>query len=572
MIVLAAVVAVATFLPENHRVYGSWWFTLLWFALALSGICLICLRKLWRKPLVCCLHLSLVVILVGAFVTSISAKRGIIHLREGIPSDTFFSTVEGKEGKLPCLVRLDSFEVAYYPGTQAPHDYVSHLTAQGRQLTVSVNRVARLGGYRLYQTSYDDDLRGTLLSVNYDPWGTAITYTGYLGFLLTFLASLWWPLLRRRRGSTLVLLLLLSATAKAEGLPTISKEKADSIGRTQVVWNNRACPFATMSTAFLRKIYGRSSYRGLSATQVVVGWSEHPSEWDEAQLIKVGGGKYLHFSDFIDTLSNPPRLRGVGSDSRTDEKVALVLMLRNGTLFEPLPEGAKPLSPARVSLELLYNRLHLTLIGIVLSILAAASALLRRRQVYLALRLCLGAYLLGHFCLLWYLSGHIPLANTNETLHFIALCLVPWLPLGSVATLAVGLLIERNPQITPLVPVLNSPWLSAHVSCVMLSYALLVVSFFRRKVLRYAVSLLAVGIFLGAVWANVAWGAYWQWDPKEAWALVTLLVYSVPIHREILPWFRSDRHYRLYSLVALAALLMTYFGVNYLLGGLHSYA
>ncbi|MCD8265787.1 MAG: cytochrome c biogenesis protein CcsA [Prevotellaceae bacterium] len=567
------VVAVATFLPDNHRVYGSWWFTLLWFALALSGLVLICQRKLWRKPLVFSLHLSLVVILVGAFVTSISAKRGLMHLREGIPSDTFLRTEQGKEGKLPCLVRLDSFEIIYYPGTEAPRDYVSHLTAQGRQLTVSVNRIARLGGYRLYQTSFDDDLRGTLLSVNYDPWGTAITYTGYLGFLLSFLASLWQPLFRRRRrGSALALLLFLSAAAKAEGLPTISREKADSIGRTQVVWNNRVCPYATMSTAFLRKVYGRSSYRGLSATQVVASWQRHPDEWNGAPVIKVGGRKYASFGDFIDSLSNPPRLRGVGRDSRTDEKVALVLMLRNGTLFEPLPEGAEPLSTARVSLELLYNRLPLTLIGIVLSILAAASSLLHSRRVYLAMRLVLAVYLLGHFRLLWWLSGHIPLTNTSETLHFIALCLVPWLPLGSSATLAVGLLIERNPQITPLVPVLNSPWLSAHVSCVMLSYALLVVSFFRRSVLRLAVSLLAVGIFLGAVWANVAWGAYWQWDPKEAWALVTLLVYSLPLHQEILPWFQSERNYRLYSLVALAALLMTYFGVNYLLGGLHSYA
>ena len=106
----------------------------------------------------------------------------------------------------------------------------------------------------------------------------------------------------------------------------------------------------------------------------------------------------------------------------------------------------------------------------------------------------------------------------------------------------------------------------------MLSYILLVVSVVRRDVLRPAVFLLATGIFLGAVWANVSWGSYWSWDPKEAWALVTLIVYSVPLHHQSLPWFRSDRNYRLYSIIALASLLMTYFGVNYLLGGLHSYA
>ena len=101
---------------------------------------------------------------------------------------------------------------------------------------------------------------------------------------------------------------------------------------------------------------------------------------------------------------------------------------------------------------------------------------------------------------------------------------------------------------------------------------LLVVSIVRREALRPAVFLLATGIFLGALWANVSWGTYWSWDPKESWALVTLLVYSLPLHQESLPWFRSMRNYRLYSLLAMASLLMTYFGVNLLLGGMHSYA
>ena len=86
------------------------------------------------------------------------------------------------------------------------------------------------------------------------------------------------------------------------------------------------------------------------------------------------------------------------------------------------------------------------------------------------------------------------------------------------------------------------------------------------------INLLATGIFLGAVWANVSWGTYWSWDPKESWALITLLVYSIPLHNKSLPWFNSIRNYRIYSLLAFACLLMTYFGVNFLLGGMHSYA
>jgi ABC-type transport system involved in cytochrome c biogenesis permease subunit len=106
----------------------------------------------------------------------------------------------------------------------------------------------------------------------------------------------------------------------------------------------------------------------------------------------------------------------------------------------------------------------------------------------------------------------------------------------------------------------------------MLSYALLALSIIERRLLRLAVFLLAAGIFLGAIWANVSWGSYWSWDPKESWALITLFVYSIPLHEESLPWFRNTRHYRIYSLMALACLLMTYLGVNYLLGGMHSYS
>ena len=124
---------------------------------------------------------------------------------------------------------------------------------------------------------------------------------------------------------------------------------------------------------------------------------------------------------------------------------------------------------------------------------------------------------------------------------------------------------------SPLVPVLRSPFLVVHVGAIMLGYILLVVSIVRREVLRPAVCLLTIGIFLGAVWANVSWGTYWSWDPKESWALITMLIYSLPLHQESLPWFRSIKNYRIYSILGMLSLLMTYFGVNYLLGGMHSY-
>ena len=95
-----------------------------------------------------------------------------------------------------------------------------------------------------------------------------------------------------------------------------------------------------------------------------------------------------------------------------------------------------------------------------------------------------------------------------------------------------------------------------------------------RLLLYPAVSLLAIGIFVGAVWANVSWGAYWSWDPKETWALITLLIYALPLHREVLgaSALARPRGYNLYVLAAFLAVLMTYFGVNYFLSGMHSYA
>jgi len=95
---------------------------------------------------------------------------------------------------------------------------------------------------------------------------------------------------------------------------------------------------------------------------------------------------------------------------------------------------------------------------------------------------------------------------------------------------------------------------------------------FSQLLLYPAVFLLTIGIFLGAVWANVSWGNYWSWDPKESWALITLMVYAVPLHKASVGAFRKPRFYHTYMVCAFLAVLITYFGVNFLLGGMHSYA
>ena len=173
------------------------------------------------------------------------------------------------------------------------------------------------------------------------------------------------------------------------------------------------------------------------------------------------------------------------------------------------------------------------------------------------------------------------------------------LPSGLLMTgfvLLVQMMGGANPPVTHLMPVLSSPLLSLHVTVIMVAYALLffvmlngisavVVRFTQpanqaylerlrsiSMVMLYpAVALLAMGIFIGAVWANISWGNYWSWDPKEVWALITLLVYAMPLHDGIWKAFRKPMFFHLYSVVAFLSVLVTYFGVNLFLGGIHAY-
>lgn len=235
--------------------------------------------------------------------------------------------------------------------------------------------------------------------------------------------------------------------------------------------------------------------------------------------------------------------------------------------------------------------------------------------------------------LLWVASGHIPFSNGAETMLTIAWTAMLasvlsfrkfpiMLPFGiivaSLATL-VSAMGNANPAVTQLMPVLSSPLLSIHVSLMMLSYTVLAIimvngicglvaslrhtsvsepvegSVFdhRSQVPRQAqgassasakmarmsealmypaLFLLGSGIIAGSIWANVSWGCYWNWDPKETWALITFLIASLGVHRTRRPFLMSPRAYHIYTLILSASVLFTYFGVNYLLGGMHSYA
>ena len=144
----------------------------------------------------------------------------------------------------------------------------------------------------------------------------------------------------------------------------------------------------------------------------------------------------------------------------------------------------------------------------------------------------------------------------------------------------------------PLLPVLRSPFFSLHISTIVTAYALLlgilvvgVIALIRPKnlarmerlkslsmaMLYPAVALLAIGIFIGAIWANVSWGNYWSWDPKEVWALITLLIYAAPLHEKLWKSFQKPLFFHIYGILAFLSVAFTYFGVNLLLGGVHAY-
>ena len=173
-------------------VYHSPVFIVLWAVTAISGVWLLIRRGIIRKPATFMLHISFVLILAGALITLLSGKNGMMELRRGLATSQW-SSDQGFRQKLPFTLKLTEFRIEYYPGSDDPSDYISKvvLTDDARgtetEYTISMNRILKYGGYRFYQSSYDDDLHGSVLAVSHDPWGVGVTYTGYAMLLVSLL-------------------------------------------------------------------------------------------------------------------------------------------------------------------------------------------------------------------------------------------------------------------------------------------------------------------------------------------------------------------------------------------------
>lgn len=705
----------------RQHIYTSAWFVVLWAALAVAAAVYIVLRKNKSNvsTSVLLVHASFLVILLGAFTSWNMAESGTIHLRQNETTSTM-KDEEGKTKELGFEVSLKNFNVVNYPGTDAPMDYVTMLTANTQEIKVSMNNIGSFNGYRFIQSGYDSDMQGTTLGVYHDPWGIGITYTGYALLFISLIATMVSKKTRLRhlyrkalslqgaKAWAVTALLAVSSfatSANAQEMVKIDGDIADDFGKICVLYNSRITPINTVATSFVTKLCGKPTWDGLSSNQVFAGWIFDVPYWETVKMIEIKekkaqellgiNGKWASFDDFWDKYNNyklDAPLKKAYKDGDTklqkqlrdaDEKFNIIRMLYGGEMLKMFPYAGKqghmqwfaPGQPLgnlkldekelvfikksmdylaesiitgdkaraeeiakkiysyqhvrgkavvptkfRIYTETFYNKtnaqrlpvmLYLTL-SLVLAIVSTLSLNNEKQKKTRLVSSVLTWVMLIHTTLLlalrWFVSGHLPMSNGYETMQFMAwatlivtlvmqkrfLPVKQFGPLLSSFALLVAMITDGNPQITQLMPVLQSPLLSVHVMVIMFSYALFgltaliglqgLIAHHRKQeekeqqlaalsqfLLYPAVALIAIGIFIGAIWANVSWGRYWSWDSKETWALITMLIYSAPLHADI-KWLRKAQHMHIYMLLAFLSVLMTYFGVNYFLSGMHSYA
>ena len=735
--ILLLILTIATILEKiygtdfvNEYIYSSVPFVILWGVTAITSLLYIIKSKLHRQPVIFLLHLSLLFILAGAFTTWIYGEQGTMRVRQG-EQQTSFTDSKGISHQLPFSITLNQFEIIYYKGTLAPMDFISHISVADKdchrqiQGKVSMNHIFSYQHYRFYQSGYSEDNEGSVFSVSHDPYGIGITYAGYTLLLLSTVFFFFSPQSRFRqllkspllhRSLTVILLLFAFSLnsnflkANSTSPKVLPREVAEHFGDLYILYNNRICPLQTFARDFTVKLYGSSSYKGLTPEEVLTGWLFYYDSCKNEPIIRIKSnearklleieGNYARLKDYISTINeyklekmmNHIRSGEQVTDKRgieeADEKFNIINLVCTGAMMKIFPcrniagktlerysqsaqvpqdmdndkwvfirksmsyvnemivmkkyndaclllekikkyqqKECDGLLPAdnKFKAEKIYNQFDYSksvamaciCIGLICFIYychCMASQKRTSRKAIIILNILLWivfTYLSAAICLRGYVSNHLPLSNGFETMQFMAWCTLlltfllqrkfaMLLPFGFLLcglTLMVSMLGESNPQITQLMPVLQSPLLSIHVVVIMIAYSLLAfimlngvtavilhqsqkeckeqierLQIISQIILYPAIFLLAIGIFIGAVWANVSWGRYWGWDPKEVWALITMLVYALALHPRSLPWFHRTMFFHVFCITAFITVLITYFGVNFLLGGMHSYA
>ncbi len=616
---LAAVILAMTAATVVERLHGTeaafkWvyhnpLFIAFWAVAAVTGVLYLVARKVHRRLPTMTLHLSFVIILAGALVTFLFGDAGEVTLLPGEPVSAY-EREDGSVRTLPFQLELESFTVETYSGSKMPSDYISVVKIPGNETeetyTISMNKILKKQGYRFYQADYDLEKGTSVLAVNHDPAGVGITYAGYLLLLLSMIGFFF-----EKRSGFRAALSRLSAPLVAAMLFLLPGGELRAGGKADagfsdlyVYSHHRIAPLPFRQWDPEIKNLKIFPVRDTTGT---VNWYASGDELP-AQVMD----DFEHWSFIRKSLDLVEE--AVQKEDRAEVKllVGKIRAYQEKTAGEVLP------SPAKFRAEKLYNRLarpkipfmaSLTL-GLVLFVLTGI-ALSRGRN--LSRKLQVGAVILIALLLVyltmvlglrWGVSGHAPFAGSYCVMMLMAwlaslFVLLLWkrlpllIPLGCLVAGFTMLMASRSsadPGISHLMPVLKSPLLSIHVVSMMLSYTLFALAALNgimglcvRKgaerlrdlslvILYPAVFLVTFGIFIGAVWANISWGTYWAWDPKETWALITLLIYAAALHGGSLKAFRNPRFFHLYTLLAFLSVLMTWFGVNFILGGMHAYA
>ncbi len=341
----------------------------------------------------------------------------------------------------------------------------------------------------------------------------------------------------------------------------------------------------------------------------------------EALQKSAGKEDSLYFTSIISQMSDALQTNNIAAVRQVTESIS--------SYQKKFSKYTLP-SDSKTNAELLYYKLGIfeklfpfyATVGLIMLIGLIAIVIRGRKTTSMLVRVFTWLLFAGFVAhtfglgLRWYIAGHAPMSNGYESMIFIswATLLAGFIfsrrstfALSATAVLAsmtlmVAHLSFMDPEITNLVPVLKSYWLTLHVSVITGSYGFLglgailglivlillslsndknrerisdtideltVINF---KTLTLGLYFLTIGTFLGAVWANESWGRYWGWDPKETWSLITIIVYSIVIHSRRIPGMKDIFTFNLISLFAFSSVLMTYFGVNYYLSGMHSYA
>ena len=343
--------------------------------------------------------------------------------------------------------------------------------------------------------------------------------------------------------------------------------------------------------------------------------------WDEALETAINENDSIYLSDIIPAISEA---------FKNNNFTAVKLATQSISEYQRSFSAYNLPSETKIKVEMLYSKWNIfeklfpfyATIGLVMLVVLIVMVIQNRKGSSLFFKtlawLLFAGFLFHTFGLglRWYISGHSPMSNSYESMVFISWVTIlagfvfrrrSEFALSATASLAamtlmVAHLTFMDPEITTLAPVLKSYWLTLHVSVIIGSYGffglgavlgiismilmifcnknnrerisntideLTVINF---KALTLGIYLFAIGTFVGAIWANESWGRYWGWDPKETWSLITIIVYSIVIHSRSIPGMKDIYDFNVISLFAFSSVLMTYFGVNYYLSGLHSYA